>query len=71
MFDRHGSSPKSLSPSFEWRIAETDLSETASTERQYDSIFGDRAGECTYYETIGGGFGVRPDKDGMDGGKLG
>ncbi|MUW13883.1 hydantoinase B/oxoprolinase family protein [Halorubrum sp. CBA1125] len=34
-------------------------------------IVGDRAGEFTYYETIGGGFGARPDKDGMDGVQVG
>jgi N-methylhydantoinase B len=34
-------------------------------------IVGDRAGEFTYYETIGGGFGARPSKDGMDGVQVG
>ena len=34
-------------------------------------IIGDRRGEFTYYETIGGGFGARPDKDGMDGVQVG
>ena len=34
-------------------------------------IVGDRAGEFTYYETIGGGFGARPGKDGMDGVQVG
>ncbi|NLV07990.1 hydantoinase B/oxoprolinase family protein [Haloarcula rubripromontorii] len=34
-------------------------------------IIGDRAGEFTYYETIGGGFGARPGKDGMDGVQVG
>ena len=34
-------------------------------------IIGDRSGEFTYYETIGGGFGARPDKDGMDGVQVG
>ena len=34
-------------------------------------IVGDRAGEFTYYETIGGGFGARPTKDGMDGVQVG
>ena len=34
-------------------------------------IIGDRTGEFTYYETIGGGFGARPDKDGMDGVQVG
>ncbi|WP_435180897.1 hydantoinase B/oxoprolinase family protein [Halorussus sp. AFM4] len=34
-------------------------------------IIGDRTGGFTYYETIGGGFGARPDKDGMDGVQVG
>ena len=34
-------------------------------------IIGDRSGAFTYYETIGGGFGARPDKDGMDGVQVG
>jgi N-methylhydantoinase B len=34
-------------------------------------IIGDRTGEFTYYETIGGGFGARPAKDGMDGVQVG
>ena len=34
-------------------------------------IIGDRTGEFTYYETIGGGFGGRPGKDGMDGVQVG
>nr|WP_256418229.1 hydantoinase B/oxoprolinase family protein [Halorubrum laminariae] len=34
-------------------------------------IIGDRSGSFTYYETIGGGFGARPDKDGMDGVQVG
>ncbi|MEF8827871.1 MAG: hydantoinase B/oxoprolinase family protein [Haloarcula sp.] len=34
-------------------------------------IVGDRTGEFTYYETIGGGFGARPGKDGMDGVQVG
>lgn len=34
-------------------------------------IVGDRAGEFTYYETIAGGFGGRPSKDGMDGVQVG
>ncbi|RKS78507.1 N-methylhydantoinase B [Haloarcula quadrata] len=34
-------------------------------------IIGDRTGEFTYYETIGGGFGARPEKDGMDGVQVG
>ncbi|QAU11883.1 hydantoinase B/oxoprolinase family protein [Halorubrum sp. BOL3-1] len=34
-------------------------------------IIGDRSGEFTYYETIGGGFGGRPAKDGMDGVQVG
>ena len=34
-------------------------------------IIGDRAGEFTYYETIAGGFGGRPSKDGMDGVQVG
>ncbi|RLM63594.1 hydantoinase B/oxoprolinase family protein [Halorubrum sp. Atlit-8R] len=34
-------------------------------------IIGDRAGEFTYYETIAGGFGARPGKDGMDGVQIG
>ncbi|WP_262175092.1 hydantoinase B/oxoprolinase family protein [Haloarcula laminariae] len=34
-------------------------------------IIGDRSGDFTYYETIGGGFGARPDKDGMDGVQVG
>ncbi|MFD1600135.1 hydantoinase B/oxoprolinase family protein [Halobellus rarus] len=34
-------------------------------------IIGDRSGEFTYYETIGGGFGARPGKDGMDGVQVG
>ncbi|VTT88308.1 N-methylhydantoinase B [Halorubrum sp. DM2] len=34
-------------------------------------IVGDRGGEFTYYETIGGGFGGRPSKDGMDGVQVG
>ncbi|WP_324663550.1 hydantoinase B/oxoprolinase family protein [Haloarcula sediminis] len=34
-------------------------------------IIGDRSGEFTYYETIGGGFGGRPTKDGMDGVQVG
>ncbi|SDF32313.1 N-methylhydantoinase B [Halorubrum xinjiangense] len=34
-------------------------------------IIGDRAGEFTYYETIAGGFGARPTKDGMDGVQVG
>jgi N-methylhydantoinase B len=32
---------------------------------------GNREGGFTYYETIGGGFGARPDKDGMDGVQVG
>ncbi|NGM70291.1 hydantoinase B/oxoprolinase family protein [Natronolimnobius sp. AArcel1] len=32
---------------------------------------GGRDGSFTYYETIGGGFGARPDKDGMDGVQVG
>ena len=31
----------------------------------------DSTGEFSYYETIGGGFGARPDKDGMDGVQVG
>lgn len=35
-------------------------------------IIGNRDGDgFTYYETIGGGFGARPDKDGMDGVQVG
>ena len=34
-------------------------------------IIGDRTGEFTYYETIGGGFGARPERDGMDGVQVG
>ncbi|TKX76787.1 hydantoinase B/oxoprolinase family protein, partial [Halorubrum sp. SD626R] len=34
-------------------------------------IVGDRAGSFAYYETIGGGFGARPDRDGMDGVQVG
>ena len=34
-------------------------------------IIGDRSGEFTYYETIAGGFGGRPSKDGMDGVQVG
>ena len=34
-------------------------------------IVGDRGGGFTYYETIGGGFGARPEKDGMDGVQVG
>ncbi|MFB6131423.1 MAG: hydantoinase B/oxoprolinase family protein [Salinigranum sp.] len=34
-------------------------------------VIGDRRGEFTYYETIGGGFGARPSKDGMDGVQVG
>lgn len=34
-------------------------------------IIGDRTGDFTYYETIGGGFGARADKDGMDGVQVG
>ncbi|WP_149783865.1 hydantoinase B/oxoprolinase family protein [Halorubrum aquaticum] len=34
-------------------------------------IIGNRSGEFTYYETIGGGFGARPEKDGMDGVQVG
>ncbi|TKX73125.1 hydantoinase B/oxoprolinase family protein [Halorubrum sp. GN11_10-6_MGM] len=34
-------------------------------------IIGDRTGEFTYYETIAGGFGARPSKDGMDGVQVG
>jgi len=34
-------------------------------------IIGDRTGDFTYYETIGGGFGARPEKDGMDGVQVG
>ncbi|WP_336023643.1 hydantoinase B/oxoprolinase family protein [Halobellus salinisoli] len=34
-------------------------------------IIGDRRGEFTYYETIGGGFGARSDRDGMDGVQVG
>ncbi|GAB3694888.1 hydantoinase B/oxoprolinase family protein [Halorubrum pallidum] len=34
-------------------------------------IIGDRAGSFTYYETIGGGFGARPGRDGMDGVQVG
>ncbi|SFR50078.1 MULTISPECIES: hydantoinase B/oxoprolinase family protein [Halorubrum] len=34
-------------------------------------IVGDRGGEFTYYETIGGGFGARPSRDGMDGVQVG
>lgn len=32
---------------------------------------GSRDGSFTYYETIGGGFGARPDKDGIDGVQVG
>jgi N-methylhydantoinase B len=32
---------------------------------------GSREGEFSYYETIGGGFGARPDADGMDGVQVG
>ncbi|HET7325367.1 MAG TPA: hydantoinase B/oxoprolinase family protein, partial [Halococcus sp.] len=32
---------------------------------------GSRSGEFSYYETIGGGFGGRPDADGMDGVQVG
>jgi len=32
---------------------------------------GARDGSVTYYETIGGGFGARPDRDGMDGVQVG
>ncbi|MEY7850122.1 hydantoinase B/oxoprolinase family protein [Natrarchaeobius sp. A-rgal3] len=32
---------------------------------------GGRDGSFTYYETIGGGFGARPDRDGMDGVQVG
>ncbi|SEH64534.1 N-methylhydantoinase B [Halopenitus malekzadehii] len=34
-------------------------------------IIGDRSGSFTYYETIGGGFGARPNTDGMDGVQVG
>jgi N-methylhydantoinase B len=34
-------------------------------------IIGDRTGEFTYYETVGGGFGARPGTDGMDGVQVG
>lgn len=34
-------------------------------------IIGDRTGDFTYYETIGGGFGARADTDGMDGVQVG
>ncbi|MDZ5810611.1 hydantoinase B/oxoprolinase family protein [Halorubrum sp. AD140] len=34
-------------------------------------IIGDRTGAFAYYETIGGGFGARPGKDGMDGVQVG
>ncbi|MFC4449113.1 hydantoinase B/oxoprolinase family protein [Halorussus aquaticus] len=34
-------------------------------------IIGSRHGDFTYYETIGGGFGARPTKDGMDGVQVG
>ena len=34
-------------------------------------IVGGRSGDFTYYETIGGGFGARPQKDGMDGVQVG
>ncbi|UPV98992.1 hydantoinase B/oxoprolinase family protein [Halorussus gelatinilyticus] len=34
-------------------------------------IIGSRAGDFTYYETIGGGSGARPTKDGMDGVQVG
>jgi len=34
-------------------------------------IIGDRGGEFAYYETIAGGFGARPSKDGMDGVHVG
>ena len=34
-------------------------------------IVGSRTGSFTYYETIGGGFGGRPTKDGMDGVQVG
>jgi N-methylhydantoinase B len=34
-------------------------------------IVGGRSGEFTYYETIGGGFGARPGRDGMDGVQVG
>jgi len=34
-------------------------------------IVGGRTDEFTYYETIGGGFGARPDQDGMDGVQVG
>jgi N-methylhydantoinase B len=34
-------------------------------------IIGSRTGSFTYYETIGGGFGARPTKDGLDGVQVG
>jgi N-methylhydantoinase B len=34
-------------------------------------IVGGRTAEFSYYETIGGGFGARPTKDGMDGVQVG
>ncbi|WP_137283737.1 hydantoinase B/oxoprolinase family protein [Halorussus salinisoli] len=34
-------------------------------------IIGSRSGEFTYYETIGGGSGARPTRDGMDGVQVG
>jgi len=34
-------------------------------------IIGSRSSAFTYYETIGGGFGARPDADGMDGVQVG
>jgi N-methylhydantoinase B len=38
---------------------------------QTDADGENATGEFTYYETIGGGFGARPEKDGMDGVQVG
>ena len=44
----------------------------ASQGTMNNVIIGNRdRGGFTYYETIGGGFGARPDKDGMDGVQVG
>ena len=43
----------------------------ASQGTMNNLIVGSRTGSFTYYETIAGGFGARPTKDGMDGVQVG
>ena len=43
----------------------------ASQGTMNNLIVGSRSGSFTYYETIAGGFGARPGKDGMDGVQVG